>query len=101
MKVKVTIFVLSAVLLWSNLLTSSHYNHFSKQREVKASTELVTKAIVSDEDPAWKKNSYHPYIFFKSVLPGKHSAQGKLVNVGSYFAKTCVKYFLLFRVLRN
>src|SRR5688572_10562368 len=101
MKVKLTIFILSAFLLWSSLLTISHHDHFSKQREVKIGSEVFTKAIVSEEDFIWKKTSYHPQLIFKSLVSDKVHAERRHVKTAIGFTKKSVKYFLLFRVLRN
>ena len=101
MKVKLTILILSAFLLWSGLLTVSHHNHFSKQREVKIAPEVLTKTIVLKEGFIWKKNSYYPQLIFKNCVSDKVHAERKHVETAIRFTKKSVKYFLLFRVLRN
>ncbi|HZB13746.1 MAG TPA: hypothetical protein VE467_11990 [Chryseolinea sp.] len=100
MKVKLTILILSAFLLWSGLLTVSHQNHFSKQKEVKIASEVFTKTIVS-EDFIWKKISYYPQLIFKNFVSDKVHAERKRVETAIGSTKKSVKYFLLFRVLRN
>jgi hypothetical protein len=100
MKVKLTILILSAFLLWSSLLTVCHHNHFSKQKEVKIASEVFTKTIVS-EDFIWKKISYYPQLIFKNFVSDKVHAERKRVKTAISFTKKSVKYFLLFRVLRN
>jgi hypothetical protein len=101
MRVKLTIFILSAVVLGSSLLTSGHHPSFSKHPELKASAELVSKAIVPDEDFTWKKKSYQPYTVFLNAAHAKINAGRKHLTATVHFTKRSVKYFLLFRVLRN
>lgn len=101
MRVKVTIFILSAVILGSSLLTAGHHPSFSKHHELKISSELVNKAIVTDEDFTWKKKSYQPYTVYLSFASSKLNAGHKHLNTVVKFTKRSVKYFLLFRVLRN
>jgi hypothetical protein len=101
MKAKLTIFILSAFLLWSSLLTVSHQNHFSKQQEVKIASNVFNETIVSAGDFIWKKTSCHPQSIFKSFVFDSVHAERKHVKIAIRFTKKSVKYFLLFRVLRN
>lgn len=101
MRVKLTIFILSAFLLWSSLLAVSHHNIVSKHREIKISAELVSKAIVSDEDFIWKKSSYQPHNVLINFAKAKIGAGREQLYTTSHFSQKSVKYYLLFRVLRN
>jgi hypothetical protein len=101
MRVKLTIFILSAFLLWSSLLAVSHHNTISKHQEIKISAEIVNKAIVSDEDFIWKKSSYQLYNVLINFAKTKISAGREQLYTTSRFTQKSVKYYLLFRVLRN
>jgi hypothetical protein len=101
MRVKLTIFILSAFLLWSSLLAISHHTYLSKHREVKISSELATKAIVSDEDFIWKKSSYQLHTVLLNFASANINAWREQLNATSPFTRKSVKYYLLFRVLRN
>jgi hypothetical protein len=101
MRVKLTIFILSAFLLWSSLLAVSHHNNVSKYREIKISAELVSKAIVSDEDFIWKKSSHQLHSLLVKFAKAKISTGRELLNTTSRFTQKSVRYYLLFRVLRN
>ena len=101
MRVKLTIFILSAFLLWSSLLAVSHHNNVSKYREIKISAELVSKAIVSDEDFIWKKSSYQLHSLLLKFAKATIDAGREQLNTTSRFTQKSVRYYLLFRVLRN
>ena len=101
MRVKLTIFILSAFLLWSSLLAVSHHNIVSKHQEIKISAELVSKAIVSDEDFIWKKSSYQLHIVLIKFAKTKINAGREQLYTTSHFTQKSVRYYLLFRVLRN
>ena len=98
---KLTIFILSAFLLWSSLLAVGHHNSVSKYREIKISTELVSKAIVSDEDVIWKKSSSQLYLLLPKFAKAKIDAGLEQIKTTSRFTQNSVRYYLLFRVLRN
>ncbi len=101
MRVKLTIFILSAFLLWSSLLAVGHHNSVSKYREIKISAELVSKAIVSDEDFIWKKSSYQLQSLLIKFAKEKINAGREQLSTTARFTQKSVKYYLLFRVLRN
>ena len=101
MRVKLTIFILSAFLLWSSLLAASHHNILSKRHEIKISAETVSAAIVSDEDFIWKKSSNQfPSLIIKFARAKIDTGCEQLITP-SRFTQKPVKYYLLFRVLRN
>jgi hypothetical protein len=101
MRVKLTIFILSALLLWSSLLAVSHHNGVSKHREIKVSAELVSKAIAADEDLIWKKSSYQPHPLLIKFSKATINAGREQIKPTSCFTQKPVRYYLLFRVLRN
>ena len=101
MRVKLTIFILSAFLLWSSLLAVGHHNSVSKYREIKISAELVSKAIVSDEDFIWKKSSSQLNLLLPKFAKAKIDADREQIKTTSRFTQTSVRSYLLFRVLRN
>lgn len=101
MRVKLTIFILSAFLLWSSLLAVSHHNIPSKRQEIKISAEIVGQTIVSDEDFIWKKSSYQLHSLLIKFAKSKINAASELLNTTARFTQKSVKYYLLFRVLRN
>jgi hypothetical protein len=101
MRVKLTIFILSAFLLWSSLLAVSHHNSLSKHQEIKISSELVGKAIVADEDFIWKKSTNQLHTVLKNFATVEINARHEQLNTAFHFPQKFVKYYLLFRVLRN
>jgi hypothetical protein len=101
MRVKLTIFILSAFLLWSSLLAVSHHNSVSKHREIKVSADLVSKAIVADEDLIWKKSSYQTHSLLIKFSKAIVNAGREQIHTTSRFTQKSVRYYLLFRVLRN
>jgi hypothetical protein len=101
MRVKLTIFVLSAFLLWSSLLAVSHHNTVSKHQEIKNSADLVSKTIVSDEDFIWKKSSSQLHLVLPKFAKEKINAGREQLSNVTRFTQQSVKYYLLFRVLRN
>ena len=101
MRVKLTIFILSAFLLWSSLLAVGHHNSVSKYREIKISAELVSKAIVSDEDFIWKKTPSQLHSLFVKFAKANINEGPEQLITTSRFTQKSVKYYLLFRVLRN
>jgi len=101
MRVKLTIFILSSFLLWSSLLAVSHHNNLSKHEEVKISAELVSKAIVSDDNFIWKKSSYQLHSVLINFAKTKIGAAREQLYSASHFTQKSVRYYLLFRVLRN
>jgi len=101
MRVKLTIFILSTFLLWSSLLAVSHHNNVSKHREIKISAELVSKAIVADEDFIWKKSSHQLHSLLIKFAKEKINAGREQLRNTTRFTQKSVKYYLLFRVLRN
>jgi len=101
MRVKLTIFILSTFLLWSSLLAVSHHNNLSKHREIKISAEIVSKAIVSDEDFIWKKTSSQLHFLLPKFAKATIDAGREQLKTTSRFAQKSVRYYLLFRVLRN
>ena len=101
MRVKLTIFVLSAFLLWSSLLAVGNHHSISQHREIKISAELVSKAIVSDEDFIWKKIPSQLHLLLVKFAKAKINEGPGQLNTTSRFTQKSVKYYLLFRVLRN
>jgi hypothetical protein len=101
MRVKLTIFILSTFLLWSSLLAVSHHNNISKHQEIKISAELVSKAIVSDDNFIWKKSSYQLHSVLINFAKTKIVAVREQLYTASHFTQKSVRYYLLFRVLRN
>ena len=101
MKAKLTIFVLSVFLLWSSLLAVSHHNNFSKHREIKVATEFVSKAIVPSEDVIWKKSPSQGYTVLINFALANVHAWLEPLDLSTSFTQKSVKYYLLFRVLRN
>ena len=101
MRVKLTIFILSAFLLWSSLLAASHHNILSKHQEIKISADIVSKTIVSDEDFIWKKTSYQLHSPLIKFAKEKINAGREQLSTNTLFTPKSVKYYLLFRVLRN
>jgi hypothetical protein len=101
MRVKLTIFILSAFLLWSSLLAVSHHNNVSKYREIKISAELVSKAIVADEDFIWKKSSSLLHVVLPKFAKATIDACCDQLKTNSRFTQKSVRYYLLFGVLRN
>ncbi|WP_276367982.1 hypothetical protein [Chryseolinea sp. H1M3-3] len=101
MRVKLTIFVLSVFLLGVSLFAPKHRSVFSNHPEVKITTEIVSQAVIMDEDFIWKKSSAHVfYVIVNLTLAKAHASQGVLKTLPYFSAKT-VKYYLLYRVLRN
>ena len=101
MRVKLTIFILSAFLLWSSLLAVSHHNIPSKRQEIKISAEIVGQTIVSDEDFIWKKSSCQLPNVFIDFAKAKINASREESRTTFRFAQKSVKHYLLFKVLRN
>jgi hypothetical protein len=101
MRVKLTIFILSVFLLWSSLLAASHHNNLSKRQETKISAEIFGKSIASDEDLIWKKSSDQFHSLLIKFAKAKINAGSERLNTTSRFTQKSVKFYLLFRVLRN
>ena len=101
MRVKLTIFILSAFLLWSSLLAVGHHNVLSKHHEIKISAEVVNKAIISDEDFIWKKSSSQLHLVLPKFAKATIDAGREQLKTSSRFTQKSVRYHLLFRVLRN
>ena len=101
MRVKLTIFILSAFLLWSSLLAVGNHHSISQHREIKISAEIVGKAIVADEDFIWKKSSYQLHNVLINFAKTKIGVAREQLYTASHFAQKSVRYYLLFRVLRN
>jgi hypothetical protein len=101
MKTRLTIFVLSTFLLWTSLLIPVNKGSYSKQSEIKVAAEFICKAIVHEEEFAWKKSSLDLLPnFLASSWTNPCASAGRLKSL-TYFAASSVKYYLLFRVLRN
>jgi hypothetical protein len=101
MKSKLTIFALSTFLLWTSLLFPTSKASYSKNTQIKIATEFVSKAIVPEEEFAWKKSSFELLpIFCKATWANIHAFSIRL-KPSTYFTSSSVKYYLLFRVLRN
>jgi len=101
MRVKLTIFILSTFLLWSSLLAVSHHNIISKHQEIKISAELVSKAIFSDDNFIWKKSSYQLFTVLINFAKTQINVGREQSFTSSHFTQKSVRYYLLFRVLRN
>ena len=101
MRVKLTIYILSVFLLWSSLLAVGRHRSISKYQEIKISADVVSKAIVLDEDFIWKKTSFQPHSVLINFGLAKVNARHERLSIVSFFTKQSVKYYLLFRVLRN
>jgi hypothetical protein len=100
MRVKLTISILSVFLLWSGLLTASHHNNLSRRQEIKISAEIVGKEIVSGEDFIWKKSDQLHALLVKFAKT-KIDSRIEQSSAPSRFTQKSVRYYLLFRVLRN
>jgi hypothetical protein len=100
MRAKLTIFILSAFLLWTSLPAVSHHSSLSKFQEVQTSDEFV-KAIVSGQDVIWKKSPCHFHNVFIDFAKAKVKGSLERLRTTSPFTQKSVKYYLLFRALRN
>ena len=101
MKTKLVIFALSTFLLWTSLLIPGNKGSYSKQAEIKVAAEFICKAIVHEEEFAWKKSSLELIPnFLASSWTNPYAFAVRLKSL-TYFATSSVKYYLLFRVLRN
>ena len=102
MKVRLTISVLlSIVLLGTGLLVPAGRASFSKSPQLKTSSEFVCKAIVHEEEFAWKKSGLAFIPNFLTVTWAKIFSSKIVSKPVPYFAYSSVKYYLLFKVLRN
>jgi hypothetical protein len=101
MKIKLTIFALSTFLLWTSLLLPTSKGSSSKNPLIKISTELVSKAIAPEEEFAWKKSTSDLLPIFSTATWANTLAFSIRLKPSAYFASSNVKYYLLFRVLRN
>ncbi len=79
---------------------SKSSQHLSKHQEIKIAAELVSKAIVSDEDFIWKKSSYQLHYVLINFAKAKLTL-ARTIKHNFSFTQKSVKYYLLFRVLRN
>lgn len=101
MSVKLTIFVLSSCLLWSSLLVAIHHANYSSDHEIKIASKFVGQAIVSDKYFFWKKVTCQgPGVLTNFVFANVHAWCDQVKGV-PFFTQKLVKYYLLFRVLRN
>lgn len=101
MRVKLSIFVLSAFLLWSSVLTTGYHVRFSKHQELKIACQVINKAILADDDFIWKKLSVHAQTALANFTVSKIQAWLQLPQTVSTFTNKSAKFYLLFRVLRN
>lgn len=101
MRVKLTIFVLSSFLLWSSTLVATHHAKYSNDHEIKIAAKFIGKTTVSDQYFFWKKSTCQgPAVLINFALAKVHTWHDQ-VKVVSFFTQKSVKYYLLFRVLRN
>lgn len=101
MRVKLSICILSAFLLWSSLLAPGYQIHFSNHQEIKIACQAIVQAVIADEDFIWKKSSAH----VKNALPdftfSKIHSWGELSKTVSNCSHKSAHFYLLFKVLRN
>jgi hypothetical protein len=83
------------------MLVAIHHASYSSDHEIKIAPKFVGKAIVSDKYFFWKKLTCQGSgVLINFAFANVHAWRDQ-VNVVPFFTQKSVKYYLLFRVLRN
>jgi len=101
MRAKLSIYILSAFLLWSSLLAPGHQTFFSKHQELKIACQVIVQAIIADEDFVWKKSTAHVKAVLSNFTFSKIHSWGEMSKAISNFSHKSAHFYLLFKVLRN